>query len=98
MASCRERRPSITRRADDPRERACVSACTRAVLALPKTEALLRQEHILALVKAALGEAKITPAQLDCIAYTKVKTKDSKNFSGFIMQVLVDQALRSTFR
>jgi len=30
------------------------------------------QEHILALVKAALGEAKITPAQLDCIAYTKV--------------------------
>jgi hypothetical protein len=34
--------------------------------------ALWLQEHILALVKAALGEANITPAQLDCIAYTKV--------------------------
>ena len=33
------------------------------------------QEHILALVKAALGEAKITPAQLDCIAYTKVSNR-----------------------
>ncbi len=37
--------------------------------------ASLAQEHILALVKAALGEAKITPAQLDCIAYTKVSAQ-----------------------
>ena len=43
--------------------------------------ALLSQEHILALVKAALGEAKITPAQLDCIAYTKVSHRSCLHLS-----------------
>ena len=40
--------------------------------ALVTLEPNMVQEHILALVQAALREASTTPAQLDCIAYTKV--------------------------
>ena len=56
---------------------------------------VLVQEHILALVKAALGEAKITPAQLDCIAYTKVSMSSMR---GLMHQSVMHASPRSCAR
>lgn len=38
------------------------------------THALTTQEHVVALVQQALEEAGITPTDIGCIAYTKVRT------------------------
>lgn len=43
---------------------------------LPKETAAHHRAHILALIKAALQEAKIDPTRIDCIAYTKGKSRN----------------------
>ena len=42
---------------------------------LPRETALHHQQHIVALVQEALTEARLTPADIAAIAYTKVRPK-----------------------
>ena len=66
-AFCHGRRRCITRRGT------CLLLVPLCLCVTPSlTLYQLAQEHLVALVQAALKEAGVTPADISCVAYTKV--------------------------